>query len=66
MPVIINELEIVTDPPPQNEQLSSESELRQAAQRQAARQVSPETIAALWRHEQQRRSRMDIVAADYD
>lgn len=57
MPVIISELEIVTDPPAQNEPLGNESDLRQAAQRNASRQVSPETISALWRHEQQRRSR---------
>jgi len=55
MPVIINELEVVTEQPLPNEQAAAQS--ADLAQRQVARQMNPDVISAVWHREMERWAR---------
>lgn len=55
MPVIVNELEIVTEQPRPNDEAASQS--ADLAQRQVARQMNPDVIGTVWRREVERWAR---------
>jgi hypothetical protein len=55
MPVIVNELEIVTEQPRPNDETASQS--ADLAQRQVARQMNPDVIGTVWRREVERWAR---------
>jgi hypothetical protein len=55
MPVIINELEVVTEQPRAGDEATSES--ADLAQRQVARLINPEVMRAVWRRDVERWAR---------
>lgn len=55
MPVIINELEVVTEQPRPNDEAAAQS--ADLAERQVARQMNPEVIRGVWRRDVERWAR---------
>jgi hypothetical protein len=57
MPVIINELEVLTEAQPSNDDTAAEDVQQRVSPRKSAQKTSPDVIRAVFRHDLRRRSR---------